>query len=79
MAFDIRTRVVEVLVDDFGVPRDEISFTAPYDQLSFDSLMLLELALILKAESGVALSEKEIGDAATLDGFVDVFLQRSAA
>jgi acyl carrier protein len=79
MTFDIRARVVDILVEDFGVPHDEISFTAPYDQLSFDSLMLLELALILKAESGVSLTEKEIGDAATLDGFVEAFRQRSAA
>ncbi|MCX4097503.1 phosphopantetheine-binding protein [Nocardia sp. alder85J] len=79
MSIDIRTDITEILVNEFGVPPEEISFSTPYEDLSFDSLMLLELALRLKSRFGITVSESEISAAGNLDGFVALFEDKEAA
>ncbi len=65
-------RVADLLVDRFGVPAEDISETATFEDLDLDSLDLVEFSLACEEELGVRIEDEEaeslttLGDAVTL-------------
>jgi acyl carrier protein len=65
-------RVSALLVDRFGVPADDISADATFEDLDLDSLDLVEFSLACEEELGVRIEDEEaetlqsLGDAVSL-------------
>jgi len=65
-------RVCEILVDKFGVERDDLRAEATFEDLDLDSLDLVEFSLACEEDLGVRIEDEEaeglstLGDAVTL-------------
>ncbi|MFG2647085.1 acyl carrier protein [Streptomyces sp. NPDC048436] len=68
----IKTHLVSVLSGKFGLPEDEVLSGASFEELDIDSLILVELGLILRKEMGIVLEEGELKSSFTLDDAVAV-------
>lgn len=72
MASPVFDRVAVLLTDKFGVPTDDISAEATFEDLDLDSLDLVEFSLACEEELGVRIEDDEaeqletLGDAVTL-------------
>ncbi len=72
MASPVYDRVAVLLADKFGVPADDISAEATFEDLDLDSLDLVEFSLACEEELGVRIEDDEaekletLGDAVTL-------------
>jgi acyl carrier protein len=62
----LEERITKVLLDDFKIRRESISHDTAFGELGFDSLVIVELALVLDTEFGVALEDGELTDAMTI-------------
>ena len=71
-------RVKELLVDKFGVPADDISPEATFDELDLDSLDLVEFALAAEEELGVRISDAEAEELETLGDAVSLLEAKGA-
>ncbi len=71
-------RVKELLVDKFGVPADEISPEATFDDLDLDSLDLVEFALAAEEDLGVRISDEEAEELETLGDAVSLLEAKGA-
>lgn len=71
-------RVKGLLVDKFGVPEDEISPEATFEDLDLDSLDLVEFALAAEEELGVRISDEEAEELETLKDTVDLLESKGA-
>ncbi len=56
----LEQQIADILHTRFGVPRDEIEAEATFEELSVDSLIIVELALILRKELGVELEDWDL-------------------
>ncbi|MER0240994.1 phosphopantetheine-binding protein [Streptomyces sp. 796.1] len=68
----IKDRVVFLMNEKFGLPEDELLSGAPFEELDIDSLILIELGLLLRKEMGVVLQDGELKASHTLDEAVAV-------
>lgn len=71
-------RVKELLVDKFGVPADDISPEATFDDLDLDSLDLVEFALAAEEDLGVRISDEEAEELETLGDAVSLLEAKGA-
>ncbi|HVM00913.1 MAG TPA: acyl carrier protein [Egibacteraceae bacterium] len=71
-------RVKELLVDKFGVPEDEVTPEATFEELDLDSLDLVEFALAAEEELGVRISDEEAEDLETLQDTVKLLESKGA-
>jgi acyl carrier protein len=71
-------RVKELLVDKFGVPADDITPAATFEDLDLDSLDLVEFALAAEEEMGVRITDEEAEDLQTLDDTVKLLESKGA-
>ena len=71
-------RVVELLTDKFGVPAEDISRQATFEDLDLDSLDLVEFALAAEEELGVRISDEEAAELETLDDTVKLLESKGA-
>jgi acyl carrier protein len=55
-----------LLHDKFGVPQEEISSEQTFEDLGIDSLIIVELALVLRKQLGVQLDDDELYPELTL-------------
>lgn len=69
---DLRRDVTDTLVDEFGVDRAAIDFTATYDEMGIDSLVVLELAMKIESKHRIKVTEQELSEAHTLDCVVEL-------
>ncbi|SFQ07857.1 acyl carrier protein [Amycolatopsis rubida] len=67
----------EILVGKLKIPPAEISPGATPDGVDLDSLAIVELSMVLEKELGVAVSEDEIKQAATLGDLAELMARRS--
>ncbi|MEW1923802.1 phosphopantetheine-binding protein [Streptomyces sp. NPDC088360] len=68
----IKSLLVTTLTEKFGLPADEVLSGASFEELDIDSLILVELGLILRKEIGIVLEEGELKSSFTLDDAVAV-------
>jgi acyl carrier protein len=63
----IKDRLAAILDEKFGLPEEETRSGATFEQLDIDSLITVELALILRKEVDVVIEEGELKSSFTLD------------
>ncbi|MEU6084036.1 acyl carrier protein [Streptomyces sp. NPDC047108] len=74
----IEERVAGILSGQFKVKRDVISPDVTFHKLSFDSLVLIELSLVLEKEFQVALEEGDLTDQLTIRDVADLLSGKGA-
>jgi acyl carrier protein len=62
----LEERITKILLDDFKVQQEDISPDTAFGDLGFDSLVIVELALVLDTEFGVELEDGELTDTMTV-------------
>jgi acyl carrier protein len=62
----LHERITKILLDDFKVQQEHIGPDTAFGDLGFDSLVIVELALVLDTEFDVALSDGELTDTMTV-------------
>ncbi|CAN5358855.1 acyl carrier protein [soil metagenome] len=75
----IYDRVKNLLVDKFGVPADDISPEATFEDLDLDSLDLVEFALAAEEDLGVRITDDEAADLKTLSDTVALLEAKGAS
>ncbi|MEV5277560.1 acyl carrier protein [Streptomyces sp. NPDC051994] len=64
--------LIQILTDKYGLPGEDLSPETRFDALEFDSLVMVELAVILERRLGIPVTDDEllsvesIGEAAEL-------------
>jgi acyl carrier protein len=76
---DLYTTFQTVLVDEFGVPADDVAPDATFEALGLDSLDVVELTLVLEEQTGVKLEDEELEDVRTVQDAIDKVSQKQAA
>jgi acyl carrier protein len=71
-------RVSALLVDKFGVPGEDISAEATFEDLDLDSLDLVEFSLACEEELGVRIEDEEAESLETLGDAVALLEQKGA-
>ncbi|MEV6318578.1 acyl carrier protein [Streptomyces sp. NPDC051776] len=74
----IEERVAEILSGQFKVKKDVITPDVTFRKLSFDSLVLIELSLVLEKEFQVALEEGDLTDRLTIRDVADLLSDKGA-
>ncbi|MFJ8677140.1 phosphopantetheine-binding protein [Streptomyces sp. NPDC093589] len=75
---DIKPRLVTLLSEKFGLPEDEILAGATFDELDIDSLVLVELSLLVRKELGVVLAEGDLQSSFQIEDAVAVVAAKGA-
>lgn len=78
MSSAVYDKVKELLVEKFGVSKDEVSPEATFSDLDLDSLDLVEFALAAEEEMGVRISDEEAEQLDTLDDTVKLLEEKGA-
>ncbi|CAN5269913.1 acyl carrier protein [soil metagenome] len=71
-------KVADILAEKFGVPTDDISPEATFEDMDLDSLDLVEFALAAEEELGVRISDEEAEDLKTLNDTVSLLESKGA-
>jgi len=71
-------KVKDLLVDKFGVPADEVTAEATFEDLDLDSLDLVEFALAAEEEMGVRITDEEAERLVTVQDTVDLLESKGA-
>jgi acyl carrier protein len=79
MTEDLYTTFETVLVDEFGVPADEVAPDATFEALGLDSLDVVELTLVVEEKTGVKLEDEELEDVRTVQDAIDKVTAKAAA
>ncbi|MFE5008141.1 acyl carrier protein [Streptomyces sp. NPDC056696] len=75
--FSLKHQVSGLISDKFGLDEAELLSGATFDELDIDSLILVELSLILRKEMGIVLVEGELKASFTLDEAVAVIAAKA--
>ena len=78
MASPVFERVSALLVDKFGVPEEDITPEATFEDLDLDSLDLVEFSLACEEELGVRIEDEEAENLATLGEAVTLLESKGA-
>jgi acyl carrier protein len=70
--------VKSLLADKFGVPEEDITPEATFEDLDLDSLDLVEFALAAEEELGVRITDEEAEDLETLQDTVKLLESKGA-
>jgi acyl carrier protein len=62
----IEERIVRILLDDFKVARETVDPDRTFAECGFDSLVIVELSLVLDSEFGLGLADGELTDEMTI-------------
>jgi acyl carrier protein len=74
----IEERITTVLTEQFKIEREAIAAEVTFGSLKFDSLVLIELGLILDKEFGIALGDGELTDSMTIRDAADLVVAKGA-
>lgn len=74
----IEERITKILLDTFRVPQEAMHPAATFADLSFDSLVLVELVLVLGSEFGVPLADGDLRDTMTVADAAVVLVAKGA-
>lgn len=69
---ELTDQLANLMTTRLGVPEEELRDNASFEDLQVDSLIIVELLLIIKKEYGVLLREGEITPDFTLPRIVDL-------
>ncbi|MEU8924779.1 phosphopantetheine-binding protein [Kitasatospora sp. NPDC048545] len=74
----ITERILTILQDKFSLD-GELTATTAFSDLDLDSLVLLELSVILEREFGARIPEDEMAEAGSVAGLAALISARTAA
>ncbi|WP_020141209.1 acyl carrier protein [Streptomyces sp. 351MFTsu5.1] len=74
----IADRIVNILVEKFAV-EDDITPATAFSGLELDSLVMLELSVIIERDHGLRIPEDELLEAGSVDGIVALITAGSRA
>jgi acyl carrier protein len=74
----IEDRITTILVEDFKVRPETVGRGRTFADLGFDSLVIVELALALDNEFGVAIADGELSDAMTVAEAAELLTAKGA-
>lgn len=74
----IEERITKVLVDNFKVEHGNIGADMIFTELGFDSLVIVELALVLSDEFGIPLEDGELTDGMTIAEAAELLVAKGA-
>ena len=57
---ELQEKLIDVLTTKFDMPEEQIRGGSTFEEVGLDSLVLLEVALLINREMGVFLSEEEL-------------------
>ncbi|GAB2610930.1 hypothetical protein GCM10027168_49780 [Streptomyces capparidis] len=69
----------DILVQDMKVTPDLVTPDATWEDMELDSLAMVELSLMLEQRFGLAVSDDQLLEAATIGDMVELLAQRSGA
>ena len=72
-------RLNTLLVEHFGASPQRVSGAATFEELEFDSLALVELAMVAQKEFGVDVDEQEITPEQSVQGVAELIDARRGA
>lgn len=75
----IQDRITRTLVEEFRIAPGSITGDTRFADLGFDSLVIVELALVLDKRFGVALQDGELAESMTLAAAADLLAAKGAA
>lgn len=75
---DLRGILATCAGGDFGASDGDISGIS-FEELGYDSLVLIETAAVLKRDYGIDITDDEISQAATPSGLLDMINDRAGA
>lgn len=67
MTGSVTTMIIEILTGKFEIPAEDVSQGTVFEDLSVDSLALLEMSLILEKRLGVPIAEGVLSAEQTID------------
>ncbi len=76
MSTTLEQRLATILTDRFGVPTEDIEPGVTFDELAVDSLIIVELVLVLRKELGIALSDWELTPDLTIEQAAKVLSEK---
>jgi len=76
---DIEDRLLALISTASGVPQEEIKLETRFEELNFDSLVLIQLSLKLRKEFGVTEVNDELDLLETVDELLQLVKKRQAA
>ncbi|WP_327068084.1 acyl carrier protein [Kitasatospora sp. NBC_01250] len=71
-------KVIELLQVKYGYGTDEVTATTDFEELGFDSLVFVELAVALESDYGVPLSEAEVAETTTVQELAELIEAKTA-
>jgi acyl carrier protein len=74
----IKERITRVLCDNFKVQHESIGPGTTFADLRFDSLVIVELALVLDNEFGISLGDGELTDTMTVTDAAELVMVKGA-
>jgi acyl carrier protein len=74
----IEERLTRILCDSFKVRRESIGSGTTLADHGFDSLVIVELALVLDNEFGISLGEGELADTMTVTDAAELMAAKGA-
>lgn len=72
-------RLTTLLVTQFGASAPRVNGAATFEELDFDSLALVELAMLAQKEFGVAVDEQELTPDQSVSGVAELIDTRRTA
>ncbi|MBV2155124.1 acyl carrier protein [Kitasatospora sp. SUK 42] len=63
----IADHIATIMAEKFEIPAGDIDITASFETMELDSLDLVELAVILTRQYGIALEDHEIVEAGSIE------------
>ncbi|MCO6004070.1 acyl carrier protein [Actinoallomurus purpureus] len=79
MADSVAERIIAVMAENLQMAAAGITPATVFDDLEFDSLVLVELAVILQREFGVEVSDDELAESKTVGKAAALVNERIAA
>jgi len=73
----ITNRLIEIIDQKYAPDGTELDATTDFASLDFDSLVLVELAVILTREFSVGVNDQELAMSATIGGAAALIADRS--
>ena len=74
----IRERIIAILLEDFTVARGAIGPDSAFNELGIDSLVIAELALLLRNEFGVTIVLGELSETMTISEAAELVANKLA-
>ncbi|MFF8844805.1 phosphopantetheine-binding protein [Streptomyces sp. NPDC015127] len=75
----VAENIAEIMVSKFEIDADKVDITATYESMELDSLVLVELAVLLTKQYGVEVEDWEIEAAKTIENTAVMLQEKGVA